>query len=308
MTTHFETTFFAQGIEIINGSVGIGRLGDKWEIQNDSNSLHFIYDGEVQACIVAAKEKVNPNFIGKSRCLITESCNVETIIGLIVSFTGSFYNIDMTQTPDVKGVAPTPTIILSCVPRDTRVFGVISGLENYSRECSFGTFQTILDQEDGINRILVSSLGVGMVWVCDYNSNVIEAGSYVTTSPVKGYGMLQSDDIKHSYTVAKISQKCVFKPKQIILQRPIAFEDNGPIYEPLTTDHGEVIRDYEYRLKYIDENGNSITAKHYEDSLHTLVKNIRDMSLTYEEKIAVALKDPKRTVFKACLLGCVYCC
>ena len=306
MTTYFDTTFHMQGIEIVDGSIAInnGSQDKKWEIQSSEEpSLQFKYNGEIQAKIVANKSDINPNFIGKYRCFIIESCDMDNFIGLIVSSTGNFYNTNMSQTPSID--ESIPTIKLSNTSYDQTILGVISGLENYNREYSFGIFKTVLDQEDGINRIIINSLGMGVVWVCDINGE-LQNGDYITTSGIKGYGMKQDDDIKHNYTVAKITQDCIFKPSQFILQKPVEFDSEGPIYEPIRNINGECIKDYDYRLKYIDINGKIITAKQYEHFISELALDIKDMSLTYGEKREIAIRDPKRTVFRACLVGCIY--
>ena len=307
MTTYFDTTFHMQGIEIVDGSIGInnGNLQDKkWEIQcTDEPSLEFKYAGDVQAKLVARRDDVNPNFIGKYRCFIVEACELDTFVGLIVSSTGNFYNTDMSQTPSIT--ESVPTIRLSNIPYDPCVLGVISGLENYNREFSSGAFRTILDQQDGINRIFVNTLGMGIIWVVDING-MLKNGDYITSSGIYGYGMRQEDDVKHSYTVAKITQDCSFKPSQFILQKPVEFDQNGPIYEPILNTHGEYIKDYDYIMKYIDINGKTITAKEYELSIEAITMQIDDMCLTYSEKRDLAIAHPERTVFRACLVGCTY--
>jgi hypothetical protein len=40
------------------------------------------------------------------------------------------------------------------------------------------------------------------VWVTDVNGPV-EAGDYITSSDIPGYGQRQDDDLAHSYTVGK---------------------------------------------------------------------------------------------------------
>ncbi|MHC4750869.1 MAG: hypothetical protein ACYTFW_13460, partial [Planctomycetota bacterium] len=48
----------------------------------------------------------------------------------------------------------------------------------------------------------VNALGEGRVWICTINGE-IEAGDYITTSTVPGYGQRQDDDLLHSYTLGK---------------------------------------------------------------------------------------------------------
>ena len=48
----------------------------------------------------------------------------------------------------------------------------------------------------------VNALGEGRVWVSNLNGG-IEAGDYITTSALPGYGQLQNDDLLHNYTLGK---------------------------------------------------------------------------------------------------------
>jgi len=49
---------------------------------------------------------------------------------------------------------------------------------------------------------IVNALGEGRVWVSNRNGN-IQAGDYITTSNIAGYGQMQDDDLLHSYTLGK---------------------------------------------------------------------------------------------------------
>jgi hypothetical protein len=40
------------------------------------------------------------------------------------------------------------------------------------------------------------------MWVCSTNGH-IEAGDYITSTEIPGYGQRQDDDLVHSYTVGK---------------------------------------------------------------------------------------------------------
>ena len=52
--------------------------------------------------------------------------------------------------------------------------------------------------------VLINSTGEGGIWVCSKGGN-IECGDYITTCIVPGYGVKQTDDVLHNYTVAKIT-------------------------------------------------------------------------------------------------------
>lgn len=51
----------------------------------------------------------------------------------------------------------------------------------------------------------VAALGEGCILITNY-AGEIQNGDYITSSPIAGYGALQSDDIMHSYTVAKCTE------------------------------------------------------------------------------------------------------
>jgi hypothetical protein len=305
MTTFYDTTYHLDGIEITEGGITLGRDLNKWSISDNNDSLDFSYNNEIQAKILNIKNDVNPNFVGKHLCFITESCDVDTFNGLIVSSSGKFYNLDMTQTPNING--SVPTIKLSKVKNDQTVLGIISGLEKYSRKCSFGIFQTVMDQNDGINRIIVDSLGLGAVWIVDTNG-ILKNGDYISSSGICGYGAKQDDNIRHNYTVAKITHFCNFKPREMVLKKPVDFTENGPEYSPILNSEGLPITDMEYLIRHVNKNGDIISQKEYNAEINKIIDSIDDISLSFDEKHRIASNFKDRTVFKACLVGCSYCC
>ena len=66
-----------------------------------------------------------------------------------------------------------------------------------------------MDKEEGDERLIINSVGEGMIWVCSKGGNLVN-GDLITSSTSVGYGQLQADDLMHSYTVAKITQDCDF--------------------------------------------------------------------------------------------------
>ena len=57
--------------------------------------------------------------------------------------------------------------------------------------------------------VQVNALGEGQINVCGENGN-IQVGDYIVTSSIAGKGMKQSDDVIHSYTVAKAREAATF--------------------------------------------------------------------------------------------------
>ena len=107
------------------------------------------------------------------------------------------------------------TTITACISdklNDKTVFGVYSGQEEsitiqYDPPAPFSANSNVsITETKIINTILyVNSLGEGGILVSNYAGEV-QNGDYITSSPIPGYGALQSDDILHSYTVAKCTE------------------------------------------------------------------------------------------------------
>ncbi len=114
--------------------------------------------------------------------------------GMIVAVTGK------TQTRlDKNGKVPIsdtlPTVKLANKANDKAVFGIFM-MESPLPDVHWHK------AKDGERFGTVNALGEGRVWVCDAGGE-LEAGDYITTSDVPGYGQLQSDDVLHSYTLGK---------------------------------------------------------------------------------------------------------
>ena len=158
------------------------------------------------------------NFTGQHKTFIdgvpfSEASDVE---GLIVSSNKNKY-IKMTGGIEAGANAITtneslPLVSLSNVVADKKCFGVISLAEDPDkREETVGNFVSVFDKENGDTRVFINSVGEGAVWVVNTNGS-LEAGDYITTSNITGYGQKQDDDILHNYSVAKITMDCDFNP------------------------------------------------------------------------------------------------
>ena len=158
------------------------------------------------------------NFTGQHKTFIdgvpfSEASDVE---GLIVSSNKNKY-IKMTGGIEAGANAITtneslPLVSLSNVVADKKCFGVISLAEDPDkREETVGNFVSVFDKENGDTRVFINSVGEGAIWVVNTNGS-LEAGDYITTSNITGYGQKQDDDILHNYSVAKITMDCDFNP------------------------------------------------------------------------------------------------
>jgi hypothetical protein len=170
------------------------------------------------------------NFTGQHRSIISNEAienNIENYIGLIVSSTGKIasriYN-ENTDTYelkyDVDGITineSIPIVDISNTPNDKRCFGVISDREDENSdttENTFGNLVSVSKKDQNDTRIHINSVGEGAIWVIKISNENIENGDYITTSAIEGYGMKQSDDLLHNYTVAKATMDCTFDTSQ----------------------------------------------------------------------------------------------
>ena len=115
--------------------------------------------------------------------------------GMIVSVTGETQirygkdNIDISST--------LPTVELSSIQNDKRIFGVFTAEVNISKDHWYINSSKAYDRFATVN-----ALGEGRVWATNINGD-IEAGDYITSSRISGYGQKQDDDLLHSYTLGK---------------------------------------------------------------------------------------------------------
>jgi hypothetical protein len=185
---------------------------DKWAIgMNTSNSLNFYY-GTAEKGWISNGTSVNAiDFTGQHRSStnnININNNISNYIGLIVYSTGLYNNLNGSSIQINEAL---PEVELTNTAQDKRVFGVISDREdeNSNRKYEQGAFVSVFDKIEGDERLIINSLGEGMIWVCDKNGN-LENGDFITSSTIVGYGQIQNDDLLHNYTVAKITQDCNF--------------------------------------------------------------------------------------------------
>ena len=135
-----------------------------------------------------------PYLIKSVQEITTELPNVKTNVS----------NVNVSNVDNYHGLivsANKPDVYISTSSYDTKCYGVVSE-ENV---------ETIN------NEILINTSRDGKVWVIDVEN--LQSGDYITTSNVAGYGMKQSDDLVHNYTVAKILQDCDFNPTQVPIKR-----------------------------------------------------------------------------------------
>lgn len=310
MTSHHSKTYFKKGAEVQGDGLTLNkyplRLG-KWKIEanededDENNSeLCIKYNDKVQVRIVKPSPDTPMEPSSYGRFFMVDPCDIDISKGMIVSSTGQFFNFDYTQAPTIN--QSYPAIRLTHKNNDPTILGVIVDYEKYIREYEHGPFRSSQTQKDRVNRVIVATRGIGSVWVID-KGGVLSNGDYLTSSGVKGYCMRQiPSDILCNYTLGKVTHDCNFDPEYKVLQRPISFDKNGPVYEPLVNDNGECLADFEYELKYVTENGEESTSFRYEQDLERVAQTLVSQS-DGDINLYELLSHPSRKVFRACLVG-----
>jgi thiamine phosphate synthase YjbQ (UPF0047 family) len=213
-----------------------------------------------------------------------------------------------------------PTVHLCNNERDPTCVGVLSDIDT--------------------NEVLLKTRGVGNVWIINTNGN-LNAGDYITTSIVSGYGQKQNSEFLANYTVAKILEPCNFTETSKPVKRAIkSLEDvtyyvihkkiliNEELYNRLPENERHIetftsvegtITDY-YKLLRTE-------SKHFREGAETITRqelvNVLDEhgQLQWEEtdetekayKIRYldangVITDEANAVHKAAFVGCTYHC
>ena len=178
------------GGDLSSGAVGIGtntpsQYIDPPLIPAGNDDYILIVVGNILANRVHATN-FSP-FTGSHIVNIDNSITIDNLLyGMIMGSTG---------TVDYKDINNSIiTVKPSSINNDKTVYGIYSSNEIVTNESNVST--TVY---------YVNSVGEGGIIVTNYNGE-IQNGDYITTCPIIGYGSLQTDDILHSYTVAKCTQ------------------------------------------------------------------------------------------------------
>ena len=283
-----QDTFFRYADRIGYAQVGLMSTSNRANVYSNTRALTF-WD---------TRGWYNfPTFTGTHICFGNFN---STDIGLIVSANGKFINQDNSLKPSIE--ESLPILELSNKNNDKRVFGVINKKEEEERHYRIGsTIFPFTKENNNEYRFIINSLGEGAIWVCNKNG-ILENGDYITTSNIIGYGQKQNDDLLHNYTVAKITNGCNFSLTKIIKQKlkievlqdnsgnnynNILYTNNNEFqYEYDLDESGNIIYNYEYDTRFLDENSNILSG---------------------EEEYLSRLNNGEN-VFIACFVGCTYHC
>jgi hypothetical protein len=171
--------------------------------------LQFCYGITPIGYLQADTNITNISFTGQHRCqfgcMVPADCS-----GLIVIASDRIINLNGSTRPTINEALPV--VMLAQKARDKRVYGVISGNEDFvdgNRSHETGMLTSFIKAfGNNDQRAFVNSLGEGGIWVVNTNGP-IESGDFIESSDVPGYGQ-KSDDILHNYTVAKACSGCSF--------------------------------------------------------------------------------------------------
>jgi len=170
-----------------NGTYGVHGIGT-YGVYAEGNTYDFY----------AAGIGINYGpFTGGHEVKVGEDLPKDVKKGLIVSVSGES-QIRKDGNGDISLSSTLPTVKLSRLPNDPAVFGVFVREQPLPEDHWYKI-------KEGERFAVVNALGEGRVWVTDANGQ-IQAGDYITTSYVPGYGQKQDDDIVHSYTLGKATE------------------------------------------------------------------------------------------------------
>jgi hypothetical protein len=134
-------------------------------------------------------------FTGSHEVILSEELPKDILPGMIVSLTG-YVEKRYKDDGSVSLSSTMPEITIATEDQDKAVFGVFVSEDQHTKD-------HWLQREVRVGT--VNALGEGRVWVCNSNGD-IEAGDYLTTSSVPGYGQKQEDDLLHNYTLGKATE------------------------------------------------------------------------------------------------------
>jgi len=196
-------------------------------VSNTDTNFAFYYNDVPKGYLASANPNKLLNFTGQHRCTVRDvpQSDLDDLVGLIVSADRSEYvrmSGGIARGADAITINEAlPIVSVSKMSEDPKVFGVVSAAEDpENRQDEYGAFVTPFPKDVGDTRAYINSVGEGAVWVTDLmgdsSSGMLRSGDYITTTAIApGYGVRQTNDVLHSYTVAKITMDCDFDPPQI---------------------------------------------------------------------------------------------
>ena len=237
-------------VNIVDTAVAIGRHAPEAQLD---------VSGKIRA------NGSNTNFTGQHRCVPSEPMEQGLIVSADKNKYASITGGLETGTKAITIDESLPVVSLSNVALDKKCFGVVSSVERANTVTRSETIGGFISEENkilGDNRAVVNSVGEGAIWVCDAGGP-LDSGDYITTSNVPGYGVAQSDDLLHNYTVAKITMDCDFTATPVPVQAIKKVETLVDVTEDVWSNLSDYNRHSVTELKYVNASGDALTTAEY---------------------------------------------
>ena len=187
----YAVDIFGRGVEgEASGTYGSGVQG----VATGSNGRGVYGRGELYDFYAGGDGTNYGPFTGAHEVRLAPDLPADIQAGVIVSATGRV-ELRQNENGDSSISSTLPTVTLSSKAKDRAVIGVLVFEALLPRDHWYEAQET---ERFGV----VNALGEGRVLVTNITGD-IEAGDYITSSDIPGYGQLQDDDLVHSYTVGK---------------------------------------------------------------------------------------------------------
>ena len=185
------------GVRGFGGEIGINGDGSSYGVEAYGGQYGVYAEGVSSFDVYAPNNGVGP-FTGGHEAKLSNGLSTKFKPGMIVSVTGESQKKIENGTVAISSTLPT--VKLSEIANDKKILGVFVKTISLSKD---HWYVNLSKPEDKFG--IINALGDGRVLVTDINGN-IEAGDYITTSNIAGYGMKQNDDLVHSYTLGKATE------------------------------------------------------------------------------------------------------
>ena len=156
------------------------------------------------------------DFTGQHRCVLRSDSSLITEAhlraGTVLISTGAYAGLD---GEDVTVDEAIPVVAVCARPRDPRVFGVLSSIEDAGpvRHVRIGNISFDRPKVVAERRVVVNAAGEGGILVCGENGDIAN-GDYLCSSTLEGVAMRQTEPYRCTFTVGKSTTFVAFACRQ----------------------------------------------------------------------------------------------